>query len=178
VEARDAQKWARGRISVSIGQGQVSLTPVSMAVYMAGQRRTRVTPHLKAVDDGSGWPVPPPPPIETKSILALQAMRRVMVVVMPPAPVNGANRADVPGKTGSARSSRTPDAPAKIRKPRDHGWSLLQPRISGRLPAWCSRNMGSHGMPRESRPPDTTAKQEGPLRPLPTDPPGFSDPMA
>ena len=44
----------------------MSLTPVSMAVYMAtlANGGTRVTPHLlKAVDDGTGWkPVPPPPP--------------------------------------------------------------------------------------------------------------------
>src|SRR5580704_5969422 len=61
------EKWYAGEtISVGIGQGQVSVTPVSMAVYMAtlANGGTRVTPHLlKAVDDGSGWkPVPAPPP--------------------------------------------------------------------------------------------------------------------
>src|SRR5205085_2961496 len=60
------EKWYAGEtISVSIGQGAVSLTPVSMAVYVStlANGGTRVTPHLlKAVDDGSGWkPVPPPP---------------------------------------------------------------------------------------------------------------------
>ena len=53
-------------ISVSIGQGQVSVTPVSLAVMMStlANGGTRVTPHLlKAVDEGSGWkPVPPPAP--------------------------------------------------------------------------------------------------------------------
>src|SRR5437764_15080210 len=65
------EKWYAGEtISVGIGQGQVSVTPVSMAVYMAtlANGGTRVVPHLlKAVDDGngSGWrPVPPPPPSE------------------------------------------------------------------------------------------------------------------
>ena len=52
------EKWYAGEtISVGIGQGQVSVTPVSMAVYMAtlANGGTRVTPHLlKAVDDGSG----------------------------------------------------------------------------------------------------------------------------
>ena len=42
----------------------MSVTPVSMAVYMAtlANGGTRVTPHLlKAVDDGNGWkPVPAP----------------------------------------------------------------------------------------------------------------------
>src|SRR5437868_2191454 len=61
------EKWYAGEtISVGIGQGQVSVTPVSMAVYMAtlANGGTRVTPHLlKAVDDGTGWkPVPGPAP--------------------------------------------------------------------------------------------------------------------
>src|SRR5690349_14640292 len=61
------EKWYAGEtISVGIGQGQVSVTPISMAVYMAtlANGGTRVTPHfLKAVDDGTGWkPVPAPSP--------------------------------------------------------------------------------------------------------------------
>ncbi len=52
------KKWYAGEtISVAIGQGQVSVTPVSMAVYTAtlANGGTRVTPHLiKAVDDGTG----------------------------------------------------------------------------------------------------------------------------
>src|SRR5207302_10487467 len=61
------EKWCAGEtISVGIGQGQVTVTPVSMAVYMAtlANGGTRVTPHLlKAVDDGTGWkPVPAPAP--------------------------------------------------------------------------------------------------------------------
>src|SRR5207247_9897797 len=67
------EKWYAGEtISVGIGQGQVSVTPVSMAVYMAtlANGGTRVTPHLlKAVDDGGGWkPVPTPPPQSTAEI--------------------------------------------------------------------------------------------------------------
>ena len=45
-------------ISVAIGQGQVSVTPISMAVYMAALANGGrvVTPHvIKGVDDGSGW---------------------------------------------------------------------------------------------------------------------------
>src|SRR5207237_722848 len=49
------EKWYAGEtISVGIGQGQVSVTQVSMAVYMStlANGGTRVTPHLlKAVDD-------------------------------------------------------------------------------------------------------------------------------
>src|SRR3954454_20589730 len=53
------EKWYAGEtISVGIGQGQVSVTPVSMAVYAAtlANGGTRVTPHiLRAVDEGKGW---------------------------------------------------------------------------------------------------------------------------
>ena len=57
------KKWYAGEtISVSIGQGQVSVTPISLAVYTAtlANGGTRVTPHLvKAIDDGTGLkPVP------------------------------------------------------------------------------------------------------------------------
>jgi len=51
------EKWYAGEtISVAIGQGQVSVTPVSLAVYAAtlGNGGTRITPHLvKAVDEGA-----------------------------------------------------------------------------------------------------------------------------
>ena len=64
---RQREKWYAGEtISVAIGQGQVSLTPLSLAVMMmtVANGGTRYTPHvLKAVDEGQGWtPVPPPPP--------------------------------------------------------------------------------------------------------------------
>ena len=59
------EKWYAGEtISVSIGQGQVSVTPLSLAVMMmtVANGGTRYTPHvLKAVDEGEGWkPVPAP----------------------------------------------------------------------------------------------------------------------
>ena len=108
------EKWYAGEtISVGIGQGAVSVTPVSMAVYMAtlANGGTRVTPHLlKAVDDGTGWkPVPAPPPqskIDDRSREAAGDPRR---------PVDGRQRAaaraarariaghDVSGKTGTAQ---------------------------------------------------------------------------
>ncbi len=59
------EKWYAGEtISVGIGQGAVSVTPVSMAVYMAtiANGGTRVTPHLvKAIDEGKGWKAIPSP---------------------------------------------------------------------------------------------------------------------
>src|SRR5438105_1064129 len=107
------EKWYAGEtISVGIGQGQVSVTPVSMAVYMAALANggTRVTPHLlKAVDDGTGWkPVPAPPPQSKIDIdpAKLQAIRDGLWMVVNAAGTGGTARIaghDVSGKTGSAQ---------------------------------------------------------------------------
>ena len=57
-QQRTGEQWYPGEtISVAIGQGQVSVTPMSLAVMMStvANGGTRVTPHLvKAVDEGSG----------------------------------------------------------------------------------------------------------------------------
>src|SRR3954464_16031513 len=108
------KKWYAGEtISVAIGQGQVSVTPISLAVYTAtlANGGTRVTPHLvQAMDDGAELkPVPPPPPQSKVEVSPekLQAIRDGMWLV-----VNGdrgtARRAkivgrDVCGKTGTAQ---------------------------------------------------------------------------
>ena len=108
------EKWYAGEtISVSIGQGAVSVTPVSMAVYMAtlANGGTRVTPHLlKAVDDGNGWkPVPPPPPQSKVDVDPdkLQAIRDGLWMVVNGAGTGGTARRspgyDVSGKTGTAQ---------------------------------------------------------------------------
>jgi penicillin-binding protein 2 len=146
------EKWYAGEtISVGIGQGQVSVTPVSMAVYMAtlANGGTRVTPHLlKEVDDGTGWkPVPAPRPQSTVSIdpEKLEAIRDGMWQV-----VNGTGWAtgqtakvaghDVVGKTGSAQvisaQGRAQAANKTARNLRDHGWFVFfapkdNPRVAG-----------------------------------------------
>ncbi len=60
------ERWYPGEtISVAIGQGQLSVTPMSMAVMIStvANGGTRVVPRLvKAYDEGNGWvPVTPPP---------------------------------------------------------------------------------------------------------------------
>ena len=75
------EKWYAGEtISVGIGQGAVSLTPVSMAVYMStlANGGTRVTPHLlKAVDEGKGWvPAPVAPAAENGRYRSPTSCRR------------------------------------------------------------------------------------------------------
>jgi penicillin-binding protein 2 len=143
------EKWYAGEtVSVAIGQGAVSVTPVSMAVYAAtlANGGTRVTPHLlKAIDDGNGWkPVPPPPPKSRAPLDAakLQAIRDGLFLV-----VNGAGTGrnaqikgyDVSGKTGTAQviSNQGRERAGKTdRDLRDHGWFVFfaprdKPEIAG-----------------------------------------------
>src|SRR5206468_11130796 len=142
------EKWYAGEtISVGIGQGQVSVTPVSMAVYMAtlANGGTRVTPHLlKAVDDGGGWkPVPPPPPQSKIDVdpEKLQAIRDGLYLVVNGYGTGGRARIpgkDVSGKTGSAQViSNAGRAASKSNKDlRDNGWFVFfaprdHPTIAG-----------------------------------------------
>jgi penicillin-binding protein 2 len=144
------KKWYAGEtISVGIGQGQVSVTPVSMAVYMAtlGNGGTRVTPHLlKAVDDGSGWkPVPPPPP-QSKTEMdpdKVAAIKDGMWLAVNTPLGTGTKAAipghDVVGKTGTAQviSNQGKQAAGKTDKDlRDNGWFVFfapkdDPQIAG-----------------------------------------------
>ena len=143
------EKWYAGEtVSVSIGQGSVSVTPVSMAVYAAtlANGGTRVTPHLlKAVDDGTGWKDVPPPPARSRSPIdpvRLQAIRDGLFMV-----VNGAGTGhnaqlpgyDVSGKTGTAQviSNQGKEKAGKTDKDlRDNGWFVFfaprdKPEIAG-----------------------------------------------
>ena len=192
------EKWYAGEtISVAIGQGQVSVTPVSMAVYAAtlANGGTRVTPHLlKAVDDGHGWkPVAAPAP-QSKVELhpeKLQAIRDGLWGV-----VNGGgtgNRArvqgyDVSGKTGTAQviSNAGRVAAARSGKDlRDNGWFVFfAPRDKPEVAGVVFLEHGVHGpnAARVARHIVATffAKKEG--RPLPPPPTpadmqfDFSDP--
>jgi penicillin-binding protein 2 len=142
------EKWYAGEtISVGIGQGQVSVTPVSMAVYMAtlANGGTRVTPHLlKAVDEGGGWkPAPPPPPQSKMDVdpAKLQAIRDGLWLVVNGAGTGGRARVpgkDVSGKTGTAQViSNTGRAAAHTTKNlQDNGWFVFfaprdNPKIAG-----------------------------------------------
>ncbi|HZT75777.1 MAG TPA: penicillin-binding protein 2 [Vicinamibacterales bacterium] len=193
------EKWYAGEtISVGIGQGQVSVTPVSMAVYMAtlANGGTRVTPHLlKAVDDGSGWkPVPEPAPQSKVDIdpEKLQAIRDGLWMVVNAGGTG--NRAkvvgkDVSGKTGSAQViSNAGRMAARTNKDlRDNGWFVFfAPRDKPTIAGVVFLEHGIHG-PNAARVAhhilDTFfAKQDG--RPLPPPPTpatlafDFSDSMA
>ena len=146
------EKWYAGEtISVGIGQGAVSVTPVSMAVYAStlANGGTRVTPHLlSAVDNGSGWKaVPAPAPKSTADIdlEKLDVIRDGMWQV-----VNGSGEAtgtaakiagrDVAGKTGSSQvislEKHAAVTAKQIRELRDNGWFVFfaprdKPTIAG-----------------------------------------------
>jgi penicillin-binding protein 2 len=153
------EKWYAGEtISVGIGQGQVSVTPVSMAVYAAtlANGGTRVTPHLlKAVDEGGGFkPVPSPPPQSKADVDAqkLQAIRDGLFMV-----VNAAGTGhnaqikgyDVSGKTGTAQviSNQGKAAAGKTNKDlRDNGWFVFfAPRDNPEIAGVVFLEHGVHG---------------------------------
>jgi penicillin-binding protein 2 len=154
------EKWYAGEtISVSIGQGPVSLTPVSMAVYIStiANGGTRLTPHLlKAVDEGNGWKaVPPPTPRSTVRLKpeTIQAIRDGLWLV-----VNGSgtgSRArivgrDVSGKTGTAQvislEGRNSAKGRTDKDLRDNGWFVFfAPRDSPRIAGVVFVEHGGHG---------------------------------
>ena len=194
------KKWYAGEtISVSIGQGQVSVTPISLAVYTAtlANGGTRVTPHLlKAVHDGKEWrPVPAPPPQSQVEVTSekLQAVRDGMwQVVNGPGGTGARARVagkDVCGKTGTAQviSNQGRMAARTNKNLRDHGWFVFfaprdNPEIAGVV-------FAEHGIHSANAASITRhiletyyAKKEG--RPLPPPPTteqmnlDLSDPMA
>jgi penicillin-binding protein 2 len=147
---RTGERWYPGEtISVAIGQGQVSVTPISMAVMIASLANggTRVTPHLlKAVDNGSGWTAAAAPAPQPSTRLAPQthaAIREGLWMAVNAAGTAGRARIpgrDVAGKTGTAQvislqGGRTA-AGKTSRDLRDHGWFVFfapadNPQIAG-----------------------------------------------
>jgi len=144
------EKWYAGEtISVSIGQGQVSITPVSLAVMMStvANGGTRFIPQLlKAVDEGNGWmPVKPQAPksrVELKPA-TVAALHDGLYLVVNGAGTGGRARIqgkDVSGKTGTAQVISLQGgkrlAGRTDRDLRDHGWFVFfaprdNPEIAG-----------------------------------------------
>jgi len=159
------KKWFAGEtISVGIGQGAVSVTPVSMAVYMAtlANGGTRVTPHLvKAVDEGNGWKTLPPPPPQSKVEISpekLQAIRDGLWMVVNAAGTghnaqlkgpDGKPIHDISGKTGTAQviSNQGKAAAGANRKDlRDNGWVVFfAPRDNPQIAGVVFLEHGVHG---------------------------------
>ncbi len=178
-------KWYPGEtISVAIGQGQVSVTPISLAVMMMtiANGGTRYTPHvIKAVDedDGEGWqPVPPPPPQSTVKMKqsTIDALHEGLWMVVNAAGTGGRARIqgyNVAGKTGTAQVISLEGAKVAKGKMdvRDHGWFVFfaphdKPEIAGVIFAEHAEH-GYLGAPIAKYAMETYfAKKEG--RPLPT----------
>src|SRR5262245_53839095 len=135
---RTGEKWYAGEtISVSIGQGQVSVTPASLAemITTVANGGTRVTPHVvRAVDDGTGWKEIPPAIVANRVAFrpdTLAALHDGLFLV-----VNGAGTGarariagrDVAGKTGTAQvisNQGKERARGSGQDLRDHGWFVF-----------------------------------------------------
>ena len=147
---KNHEKWYAGEtISVSIGQGAVAITPVSMAVYIStiANGGTRVTPHLlKAVDEGNGWkPMPAPAPHSQVAFKpdTVKAIHEGLWMVVNGSGTGGRARIvghDVSGKTGTAQVISIEGGRAAVGKTskdlRDHGWFVFfaprdNPQIAG-----------------------------------------------
>jgi penicillin-binding protein 2 len=181
------QPWYPGEtISVGIGQGAVSVTPLALATMIAtvANGGTLVTPHVaRAFDnaDGRGWQLIPTPAPKAKIAITpahLEAIKEGLWRVVNANGTGGRARIegrDVSGKTGTAQvvSLQNKAAAAAKMDVRDHGWFVFfapreNPQIAGVI-------FAEHGLHGSSAAPIAKhvietffAKQEG--QPLPTSP--------
>jgi penicillin-binding protein 2 len=141
------ERWYPGETtSVAIGQGQVSVTPISLAVMMAtvANGSARVVPHLvRAIDDGSGWKVNEVAPASTVELKpsTVSAVRDGLWMVVNGQGTGGRARIegrDVAGKTGTSQviSNEGRQRAKTDRDLRDHGWFVFfaprdEPQIAG-----------------------------------------------
>jgi penicillin-binding protein 2 len=146
---RTGERWYPGEtISVSIGQGQVTVTPASLAVMIAtvANGGTRVTPHvIRAVDEGEGWKRVAPPAVADHVAFrpdTLAALHDGLWMVVNAAGTGTRARIagrDVSGKTGTAQvisNQGRQAARGSGRDLRDHGWFVFfapkdNPQIAG-----------------------------------------------
>src|SRR6185503_19174245 len=183
---RYGEKWYAGEtISVSIGQGQVAVTPASLAVMIStvANGGTRVTPHvLKAIDEGQGWKAVPPPAVADKVAFKpenLAALRDGLWMVVNASGTGGRARLpgyDVADKTGTAQvisNQGRQAAKGSDKDLRDHGFFVFfAPRDNPQIAGVIFAEHGEHGFlgaPIAKHVIDTFfAKKEG--RPLPVIP--------
>ncbi|MGE3843986.1 MAG: penicillin-binding transpeptidase domain-containing protein, partial [Vicinamibacterales bacterium] len=193
--ARTGEKWYAGEtISVAIGQGQVSVTPMSMAMMIStiANGGTLHVPHLvrAAADDRGQWqPVAPPAPKSDVHIRPenLQAIREGLWMVINAAGTGGRGRIpgrNVAGKTGTAQVISNQGRQRAGRSDvdlRDHGWFVFfaphdKPEIAGVVFAEHAEH-GYLAAPIARHVMETYfAKQEG--KPLPTLTPSPSNALA
>ncbi len=159
-QARTGEKWYAGEtISVSIGQGQVSVTPLSLAMLYAavGNGGLHHPPRLlKAINEGGGWrppeglAAPAGVPLKPETVAALHDGFWLVV--------NGAGTGgraripgrDVSGKTGTAQvislQGGRQAAGRTDRDLRDHGWfAFFAPRDRPEIAGVVFAEHGEHG---------------------------------
>jgi penicillin-binding protein 2 len=157
---RTGERWYPGEtISVAIGQGQNSVTPMGLAVMMStlANGGVRHVPRvIKAVDEGEGWTEVPPPdnpyaPVRMRPE-TVQAIHDGLWLA-----VNGAGTArrariegrDVAGKTGTAQVISLQGrerARGSDRDLRDHGWFVFMvPRDNPELAGVVFAEHSEHG---------------------------------
>jgi penicillin-binding protein 2 len=157
---RTGEKWYAGEtISVAIGQGQNSVTPASLAVFMASLANggTRVIPHLvKSIDEGKGWePVSPPTNPYRPFLLkpsTVSAVHDGLWMAVNEAGTGGRARIpgrDVSGKTGTAQVISLQGkerARGTDKDLRDHGWFVFMvPRDNPELAGVVFAEHSEHG---------------------------------
>jgi len=155
------ERWYPGEtISVAIGQGQLSVTPISMAVMIAtvANGGTRVVPRLvKAYDEGKGWqpvsgPASPYVPFLMKPETT-SAVRDGLWLVVNGAGTGGRARIlgrDVAGKTGTAQVISLQGKERARGKTdqdlRDHGWFVfMAPKDNPEIAGVVFTEHGEHG---------------------------------
>jgi penicillin-binding protein 2 len=144
------EKWYAGEtISVAIGQGQLSVTPMSLAVMITtvANGGQRVAPRLvKAIDEGSGWRATDPPTSPAPRFFmkpeTVSAVHDGLWLAVNGQGTSGRARIagrDVSGKTGTAQviSNQGKERARGTEKDlRDHGWFVFfaprdNPEIAG-----------------------------------------------
>ena len=182
--ARTGEPWYLGEtISVAIGQGALSVTPLSQAVMMAmvANGGVRPIPHvLRAIDNGQGWDavqMPPGADIDLQP-RTIETLHRGLWRVVNARGTGGRARIagfDVAGKTGTtqliSRQGRLAAGENSALDLRDHGWFVFfapsegTPEIAGAVLAEHSEH-GDLAAPIARHVMQTyLAKREG--RPLP-----------
>jgi penicillin-binding protein 2 len=157
--ARTGEKWYAGEtISVAIGQGQVSVTPLALASLYAAVANGGIhyPPHLlKATNDGSGWKdvAPPAPQGVRLKPETVAALHDGLWMVVNGAGTGGRARLpgrDVAGKTGTAqvislRGGRQAAGRTEMDL-RDHGWfAFFAPRDNPEIAGVIFAEHGEHG---------------------------------
>jgi penicillin-binding protein 2 len=160
-QRRNNERWYPGEtISVAIGQGQLSVTPMSMAVMIAtvANGGARLVPRIvKAYDEGNGWQSVPAPKSPFQPFLmkpeTISAVHDGLWMAVNAAGTAGRGRVagrDVSGKTGTAQvisnQGKERARGNTDRDLRDHGWFVFMvPKDNPELAGVVFTEHGEHG---------------------------------